>query len=70
MRWHDSDVRVGRDFEGGETASNDSSADNESGYQRESGALMYETYPAKMAPGLVGPIENLATGQKRMAPRE
>ena len=30
VRGHDSDVRVGRDLEGGETTSNDSSADNES----------------------------------------
>lgn len=29
MGWHDSDVGVGRDLKGGETTSNDGSADNE-----------------------------------------
>jgi hypothetical protein len=31
VRGHDSDVRVGRDLEGGETTSNNGSADNETG---------------------------------------
>jgi len=31
VRGHDSDVGVGRDLEGGETTSNDGSADNETG---------------------------------------
>jgi len=31
VRGHDSDVRVGRDFEGGETTSNNGSADDETG---------------------------------------
>jgi hypothetical protein len=31
VRWHDSDIRVGGDFKSGETASNHSGADNETG---------------------------------------